>query len=494
MLTDETPVAVSPGEEGDIEQTGFFTLSRSLGLLAVLFGLLVGARTLVDNSFLTHLATGRLILDSGRVPSVDPYSQTAAGQPWTVQSWLISVLYAGLDRVLGPVAIRVTHGLVGAGLASLIWRLVEPARATVVRLGLALIPIVLGIGFWSPRPLMFGLLAMAVLLAVIQGVIDIDARPWLLIPLMWLWANSHGSYPLAIVVLLAVIAGTAIDERRLASRDVRLTGYAAAGIVLAAIGPLGLRVLWFPFQLLSRRDALDGVLEWQAPTFTKPTELLFLALVPLVVLAATRGTPWRSLLPALVFLASGMLATRNIAVGSMVIVTLLAPSFSGLLKMSDGGNVSVISRTVGRAVVAGMIVTVAALVVTPAMDLSRYPVEEVDFLAERGLTPADGVVVTHREAVGNYLTYRYGSDAMVFIDDRFDFYPIELTTDHLTLLDGEDARAILDRWEADVVLWQADEQLADWLDEADEWRFASADDEWVIACRIGGSVTDRCFD
>ena len=190
--------------ESSSDAQGWFTLGNSLGVLVALFGLVVGARTLVDNSFLTHLATGELILDSGRVPSVDPYSRTAAGQPWTVQSWLASVLYAALNRLAGPVAIRLMHGLVGAAVAVGLWRLVAPAREPLARLGLVLLPVALGVGFWSPRPLMFGLLAMVVLLSVVQT----NRAPWILIPLMWLWANSHGSFPLAFVLLGAVIAGS----------------------------------------------------------------------------------------------------------------------------------------------------------------------------------------------------------------------------------------------------------------------------------------------
>lgn len=504
LVTDEPPSSEATTEEPDwqsgqrpdsngdtptdVSPSGFFRLSRSLGLLVSLFGVVIGARTLVDNSFLTHLATGNLILDSGAVPSADPYSHTAAGQPWTVQSWLISVLYAGLDRLAGPVAIRLTHGLVAGAITAGLWRLLRPATEVVTRFALVLIPLVAGIGFWSPRPLMFGLAGMVVLLVVLQS----GAGHWLLVPTMWLWANSHGSYPLAMVLLVAVAIGVVIDERRVPAAEARVAMFTAGGIALAVVGPLGFRVLWFPFHLLGRREALDGVVEWQAPSFTSPSELAFLVLVPLVALAASRGAQWRALFPALVFLAAGMLATRNIAIGSVVIVVLLAPALAGMLRGSDGSEGGPVPRVIGRAAVVGVAVTLGAVFVAPAMDLDRYPVAQVDLLERQGLLQRDGVTVVHREAVGNYLTYRFGRDAGVFIDDRFDFYPLELTADHLTLLDGGDYREVLDRREADVVLWQAEEQLSQWLVEADEWFIADRDDEWVVACRSGGAAAERC--
>ena len=98
----------------------------------------------------------------------------------------------------------------------------------------------------------------------------------------------------------------------------------------------------------------------------------------------------------------------------------------------------------------------------------------------------------HREGVGNYLTYRYGAEAGVFIDDRFDFYPVDRTKDHLTLVYGGDYGDVLDRHRADVVVWERDSALTDWLDEEPGWDLAYRDDEWVVACRTGGPTADRC--
>ena len=59
------------------------------------------------NSFLTHLATGRLIIETGAVPSADPYTFTGYGEPWVVQSWLVSLLYGVVERMSGFGGIRV---------------------------------------------------------------------------------------------------------------------------------------------------------------------------------------------------------------------------------------------------------------------------------------------------------------------------------------------------------------------------------------------------
>lgn len=465
-----------------------FNLSRCLGLVLALLAFVVGARTMTDNSLLTHLATGDQILANRSIPTVDPYSQTATGQSWTVQSWLISLLYGLIDGIGGPAAVRALHGGVTATIAVGVWQLVRPAVQIVPRLGLALIPLALGAQFWSPRPLMFGLLAMVAVLHVVR----LDRPAWILLPVMWFWVNSHGSFPLAVALLAAMALGAWIDTRSRPERELKLLALAVGGLALGAVNPIGVKLLWFPLQMLSHRQALDRVVEWQAPSFKNVWEWLFLALLPLVVLAATRDARWRDILPAIGFLAGGLLAVRNIAVASIVIVVMVAPSFREFFGAEDGGSVTLASRLVSKAAAVGLVVALVAVLVQPGLDLELYPVDEIDYLEARNLVANDDVALIHREAVGNYLTLRYGKAASVFIDDRFDFYPVDVTTDHLTLLYGGDYGEVLERRGADVVLWAADGLLADWLRAADNWTVALGGEEWIVACRTDSPVFSRC--
>lgn len=488
--------ATTVAEQAQGSGDGGLTLSRSIGIVVALIGFVLGGAALADNSLLTHLATGDLILDRRSVPSVDPYSGTAAGLPWTVQSWLISVIYALSDRVIGLAGVRLLHGVVGAAIAGGLWQLTGSVRAIVPRFLLTAMPLLLGAGFWSPRPLMFGLLAMVVLLQVIE----LNRPPVIVVPLMWLWANSHGSYPLAFVLLGAVVSGAILDswlagERALPRRELRIVSLAIIGTLAAVIGPLGFRVLTFPFQLLSRRESLDGVIEWQAPTFKTPWELFVLGLVPLMIVSAKRDAGWRAIAPALIFLLTAFLATRNIAVAAIVLVVMIAPSFDGLFGTIDGAAAGVLSRTLGKAAAVGLAVAAVAVLVSPALELKWYPEAEVDFLEERGLVPAadGGPIVVHRDAVGNYLTYRFGDRASVFIDDRFDFYPQAVIDDHLTLLKGGDVGEVLDRRGAEVILWQAEETLVSWLADSPEWETALRSDDWIVACRVGSESAQRCL-
>ncbi len=171
---------------------------------------------------------------------------------------------------------------------------------------------------------------------------------------------------------------------------------------------------------------------------------------------------------------------------------MLAPTFRGFYGLDDGRSASIVSRALSKAVLVGLGLVFFVVLTRPGLDLSLYPTDEVDYLEQRGLVANEDAVLIHREAVGNYLTYRYGDEAAVFIDDRFDFYPLSVTRDHLTLLDGGDYAEVLDRRAAEVVLWSTDTGFAAWLEAADEWEITVESDDWIIACRTSGAIAGRC--
>ncbi len=463
-------------------------LAAAMGWLFAVIGFGIGARVITDNSFLTHLATGRLILETGSVPTADPYSSLAVGESWTVQSWLPSLVYASLDASLGGWAIRLVNGVLGAAVTIGLWRLVAPARQLITRAGLVGLALLIGTYLWPPRPLLIGLLSIVLVLQVIVG----QRSPKWLVPLFWVWVNSHGSFVLGCGLLGAVMVGAAIDERRVPMPELRNIAYGAAGCLLAMISPLGWRLLWFPIHMMSRREALDRVSEWASPSFRTPVEQLFLVLLVLIFVAARRGAPWRALVPAIVFFVGGLLAVRNLGLASLVIVALVAPALAGLGGTIEGGVRGLVPRAVvALATGAAVILTVGVLISGP-VDVEDYPIEEISWLAERELIATDGVLVAQRDYVGNYLTLRFGAEARVFMDDRFDFYPLPVIEDHNGLLLGGDYDEIVERNDFDVVLWATETPLRRWLDDADEWEVVLDDDDWFVACRTTSPHFARC--
>ena len=82
--------------------------------------------------------------------------------------------------------------------------------------------------------------------------------PRWLVPIGWVWVNSHGSFPLGLVLLVVAAVGTRLDGAS-PSVELRCLGWAhrrhRGG---AVVSPLGPRALVFPLELLVRSRTSCG--------------------------------------------------------------------------------------------------------------------------------------------------------------------------------------------------------------------------------------------
>ncbi len=442
----------------------------------VIWGTVVGLERLHDNSFLTHVATGRLILAHG-VPTRDPYTFTALGRPWVVESWLASVLYRGLENLAGGHGLQVMHAVLCALLAGLGWVLTRPARQLGGRILASGALLAVGTGYWSPRPLLIALVLFAVLVVMVETG---TGPPWALVPLMWVWLNVHGSWPLGLGYLVVRMIGRRIDGVE-QGRLPRLAAFAAVGAVLGAANPIGLRLVAYPLSVITHHSAFAHIVEWQSPSFSNPVNLAFLvaALVAVVLLVARRGSV-EDVLVVAVFSAAALSASRNVPVAALLVTPVLARGLAGLGTI-EGDRRGVVPALGLVALVALGLALTAGAMRRPAYNLSLYPVAEVSWLAQHHLVP--GRVAT-TDYVGNYLEFRYGTRADAFIDDRADVFPAAVERDYGVLLTGSEGwQAVLRRYRFDVVLWPRSQALASLIAEDPGWKVRLSDRKWVVAVR-----------
>lgn len=465
-----------PADPGRSRALGLGTL---VGAVAGLWGLMIGLRPLYDNSFLTHLATGRLILGSGSVPSVDPYSFTAAGEPWTVQSWFASFLYAGAEELGGLAGIRLLNGALCALLGVAVWLLTARSRSLVVRVGVSAAVLVPATALWSGRPLLFGLLGLASVLLAAEGRLD----PRWLIPIGWIWVNTHGSFPLALLVIGLLAVGRRLDVGHW-GREPRVLGWTAVGIAGGLVNPLGVDLLVFPLRLLSRSEAFQAIAEWQAPTYQALVEYWSVGLIFVAVLGLVRRPSWRSALPVVAFGALAVTSARNLAPLLLVLTPVLAaavPEWGVAV-----GDVRRRSFRLGLVALAvGALVLTTASLRQPDTVLGAYPEDAVAWMEDEGLW-ASGSRVLHPDYVGNYREALRGDEAEVFIDDRVDMYPLDVIDDYRLVQEvGPGWQDVLDDREVDAVLWTEDSALAAALEASDGWEATHQDDDWVVFERSG---------
>lgn len=490
MLIAAPPERLPGGDRTGTHPARRLTVDRAAAVLLVVLGFLGGARPISDNSFLTHLATGRIILETGAVPSADPYSYTAAGEPWVVQSWLASSLYAVLERGLGAGAIVVLNGALTALVVAAVWVLCGRAGRLPTTVALTGAVVLAGFTEWSPRPLLFGLVGLAACLLALDGRL----RPGAVAPIVWVWAATHGSFPVGLAVIAAFAAGRWLDDRSAPRHELAVLGFASIGAVASIAGPLGHRALLFPVTLLQRRDALAFIREWNPPRWDSVGQWVFLGLVSCALVTfARRSAPWRAILPTVLAVLMAVMAARNVFIASLIIVSVLART-AGARSGPEGDEpfrAPVLAAVTGVLSV-GLVLGSLPSVLAAPIDLAWYPTEQVDHLDERGLLRDPEVRLVSREAVGNYLQHRFGTDVATFSDDRIDMYPDHVVDDMVTLVRGGSYAAVLDRWSADVVLWPADEPLAYWLEGQAAWTLIERGEDWSLFCR-SADIAARCL-
>lgn len=474
---------------GTIEGRGWPTLGAIVGAVLAGAAAVLMAGPLSDNSFFTHLATGRLILASGQVPGEDPYSYTAAGAPWVVQSWVASLAFATLEAVGGLGLVRLSFGATGALLMAMSWVLLRPAATLLPRLAVATLFLVAGSGAWAERPLMLGLVAFTSVALVAEGRLD----PRWLLPAGWVWANAHGSFPLAFVYLAARWLGARVAGED-AREEVRAARWLALGALSGVIGPLGTSALTFPMEMLGRQDVLRHVVEWQAPEFTSVGQRAFLAMVVVAIVGLARSRCLRDAIPSAVFIAAALVGSRNIAVACIVLLAPIAravPAIGSLTaRVRPRAGPLVLAAVIGAAVVA-----LGARLGERDLDLRAYPVASLGFLEGAEVDLRDDRLAA-REAVGNLMTMVYGSAGVVFYDDRFDMYPRSVSDAALALNSGEPPMlSELDRREVVLVLAPSTSATTSVLAREPTWRSLLVEEQWQLFCRRGAEIGEpqqRC--
>ena len=444
-----------------------------------LLGLWRGLWPIADNSAFTHLATGMRMVRDGLIPAiprVDPYTFTAHGHEWVVQSWLASFAVGWADRLGGGHAVVVLNGLTMGVLAWLVASLARTGRAwrTAAAASIALL---VGAPTWAPRPLLVGLLCLGLLILCVER----RWAPWWLVPIVWVWVNSHGSFPLGLAWLVLVTAGAWLDKRQ---DDVPLhyLGAFAVGLIASVANPLGPKLLWFPATALQKREVFSHIVEWQSPDFQSSTGVVMLAGLVLAGLVLARGRlTWRDALPVAVFVGLGLSGERNMAPLGVVLAPVLGRA------LADAAEPAYVAADRFRVVVTGLAVaglfTAAFAVQNDAFATTNYPVASVRWLEQHDRFDAPHRVAT-LDFVGNYLELLHGARGEVFVDDRADMFPLSVERDFRAMREGTDrgVRA-LDRWDIDTVLWRSGEVFPQRLTANGGWVVADRQKGWVVLTR-----------
>jgi len=436
-----------------------------------------------------HLAVGRWMLDHGEIPDRAVFSATFGDAPWHDNEWGFQILAAALGR-----AERAPDGtlvLTPFGRAALILARALTLAATLALVSAAMAragvdPLSRAVGvvltafltfnnlFWTVRPQILTYLGLAALVWIVE-LDRAGARRalWAFPPLVAVWANVHGAFIVAFVLLGAEAVGSLLDRD---GRWRRLASFAAIGLGAACLNPYGWRQIVHPFLYVVRPEIHAGNAEWTRPDFV---HLPLFGLVAFATVAAffAAGRPrWADVLRVAAFVGMLTTAIRHLPLAAIVIV----PAFlaAAVRAAGRGGARSHLAPTApswgapslralaGAGIVVTCVVLSGARFVGAVPSFTERPVRPMPERAVSRIV-SDGVpgTVFNSYRTGGYLMFRLYPQERVFMDGRNDVYGVFREQVYNRILRVEDGwrplwRDAAERYDVGCVLVDDDAPIA----------------------------------
>jgi uncharacterized membrane protein len=472
-------------------------------LVLALGGVLVGitvTKGVQDPDFFWHVTTGQLIAETGRVPAVDPFSFTWAGQPWTPHEWLSELLIYWLTSALGRTGALLVFGLFPAAIvatqAAMLSR--RGVRAAAFALPAVLIGLVIT-PYVTLRPQAVSWLLLSVLVWFLMELRpDRPRRALWLIPFFVLWANLHGVYVIGLGAVATYCLFT-IFGRTPMSQAKGWMAAAAIGAVLASMatpaGPVG---ILYPLRYIELSDwGLANIQEWQSPSFHEPAHWAFLALIVAVGLNGGRATPGWLVTLSWVGIALGLVALRNVPIAAVFGLPALALGLESRLRERDArrdpSRPMKPTLALGRRLLelgAAVVVVVGSLAVlvppgvgdgVAANIRKRFPVPAVELLQQ--VAPDARVLAEY--GWGGYVIHElYPTGGRVFVDGRNDMYDQRILDDYDAIkMADPDWEEIADRYGVEAILLMPTATLTRGPAETAGWCEAYRDETQVLYLR-----------
>ena len=405
---------------------GFLWLSLALFILLPIAFFL----SITPHDYWWYVRIGKDIVETGMVPTTDTLSYTYIGRPIFYQPWLSAVIFwfahdagvATLTYLLKGISIAIAYGV--------IWMLTrdagtEPKLAT-------LLVVLLGLSSsmnWSMRPQIFAYPLFAVTLWALWHWHNGRAKwMWMLPIASLLWANLHGSFILAFVLMGSALIFGAGDRKRLAI----WFGISLAGTL---INPRGIFVWQFVSDMLSSPSDQLYATEWRPPVNAGWQMNIFFGWLLLFIPLAAFSPRRLSLLEWIWFLGFGWLALSGLryVISFMLILAVFSgPLLIELSKPYMRERAAVKSNPIFNFAVGGILLLMPLMMLPgiregwwkdspPPYHEATTPIAATKWLAAH---PDLQGPLFAEYTFSSYLTFALPS-RLVWIDNRFNAYPPE---------------------------------------------------------------------
>jgi hypothetical protein len=395
-----------------------------------------------------HVRAGEQVL-RGTIPRADTWTFTVAGNPWLDQQWGAQALLASAHRVGGFAAIA----LLRAGLIGLTFALVylacrakgaTPRTSSLLSLG----GFVACLQTLAMRPQLFAVALFAASLWIVASRHDHPARLGALPVLTIVWANMHGSFvfaPLLVgLALIEDVIGRGPQRKRLAL----IVGLTA---IATLVNPFGVGVWVYVKDLSTNPVIRDTITEWAPMSVSTFSGIAFFVTAAVIAgwfARRARPIPWGTLLWLGTFFALALPARRGVIWWALVAPVAVADLMPGREDRAPHGS---------RALNIGVLAALAGVVLVmlpwwrPHAEGSLLAEAPVGLARTTAALPAGSRVVVP-QPWGSWFALA-SPDTPVFVDPRIELYPADVWNDYLTVRTaGAGWREILDRYDVEGVV------------------------------------------
>ncbi len=486
-----------------------------LWALAVLVGIFVFVNThpIQPYDFWFHIATGREIIQTGRIPQQDTFSYTAFGYPYPSNNiyWLAQIFLFGVYDTGGPAWVILISSLVITSaygiLISIGYLLTRSWRAAAAG---ALFAAALSIDNWNVRPQILAYLYASLCIWLIWSFQQNGRRPQLAFYpiLMLFWVNSHGTFFIGMVLLVFWGLDEAWKVYALWRRhhQLRLNLLAPplmiglVSILACLVNPQGISIIQAITNVSSNRFIQNLIVEWQPPNFTGYSGILYLVLLTFSGLLLIYNRRQTTLFQVLCFLFFGVMGFRYVRAMiwfgfalSPTVAMGVSVFLNRFQRASGSLSTSRFFRLLNLAVL-GLIVSLAVFslpwfkqlwpVIPEKRGLLAYntPIEATKFLLDANLPGP----VFHDMGFGSYLTWSAVPRYRVFVDPRIELYPAEIWEDYLKLNTAPpDWQKLLEKYGIQTLMLYRKDQvlLIDAVEKSGSWVQQYQDPTAVIFTR-----------
>jgi hypothetical protein len=499
-----------------------------VALLLGLSGGAMGRLLLRDAGTGWHIRNGQLMLQTHSITRVDPFSATMDGQTWYAWEWLYDAMIAAIHHALGLNGVVFSTAAIMAVTFVLVFR-VAMRRGGSLPITLFLLVLSLGASAvhflarphvlsWLFTVIWFELLDSAAYAAEPDAARNKYRRLFFLPVLMLLWVNLHGGFLFGFALLGTYIIGggvqyfTCRDRREEIRRWLKRLGLVGVLSLFASfVNPYGYKLHLHIYRYLSDRFLMDHVGEFRSPDFHGVAQQCF-AVILLVAIAALASAHRTHQLPRLLVILlagySGLYASRDLPVSSILLTLIVAPLLSETMANSDENAAiapwlrALFSRlqSFGARMeklelhLRGHLWLVLAFVlglwacmhsgrfgstqlINAYFDDKRFPVEAAEVIVQREIREP----IFCPDLWGGYLIYRLYPQTKVLVDDRHDLYGDQFFKDYLkVVLVHPDWSKVLDERHVDWVLVEKNSSLGTLLELTRGWKLIHQDGTAVL--------------